>query len=228
MAIYFSSWLNYINNLLYRGVGSIPDPAKFRLCLSTGAGISRSSNKATVICTELPLQFGSDRKSIVYSTASSFYNTEFRDRFDPVTATWTASGGTLQFSSLFLLANANPVANASCAISNSKIIATNHGLISGDEVCFSSISGAFPTEIQSNTLYKVLNPTVNDFEIATIAAPSTPITISTASGTYRLHYATGQIVEFHIEDSPRTRQSGLSYSVEMERAIGGMTYGNGI
>ena len=187
-----------------------------------------SSDKATVICTELSVEFGYTRKSITYSTASNFYNTELRDRFDPITTTWTATGGTLQFSSLFLLANGSAIANASCTISSSKIISTGHGLASGDEVCFTNISGTLPMEVQSNTLYKVLNSTANDFDIATIAAPTIPITISATSGTYRLNYATGQLVEFHIEDSPRTRQSGLSYSVEMDRAIGGMTYGNGI
>lgn len=228
MATHHSSWINYINNLIYRGIGSIPDPTKFRMCLSTSGTVTRSSQKASFICSELSQENGYQRKSIVYSATSNFYNTELRDRFDPVTAIWTASGGTLQFSSLFLLANCAAVANMPCTIVSGAVSAAAHGLIAGDEVCFNNISGAFPPEIQTSTLYKVLAPTANSFSIATIAAPTVPIAISVSSGTFRLNNATGAIVEFHIEDNPRTRQDGMSYSIEVNRAWGDMTYGNGI
>jgi hypothetical protein len=228
MALTHSDWLHYIHNLLYRGVGTLPDATKYRLCISSSGLLTRTMNKAAILVTELPLANGYGRKVVSYMGDSTFYNTESRDRFDPVTIDWTATGGSLQFSSLFLLANSSPIANAECTVSGGKVVLTGHGLITGDEVCFSTISGVFPPEMATSTLYKVVNPTIGDFQIATIAAPTTPIVLSSATGTYRLHYANGTIVEIHVEDSPRLRQNGQSYSVEINRAIAAMTYGNGI
>jgi hypothetical protein len=228
MALAHSDWLHYIHNLLYRGVGALPDVNKYRLCLSSSGLLTRSMQKAAILVTELPLANGYGRKIVNYISDSVFYNTESRDRFDPITIDWTATGGSLQFSSLFLLANASSIANAQCTVSGGKVVLTGHGLMAGDEVCFSPVSGSFPPEMNTSTLYKVVNPTIGDFQIATIAAPTVPIALSSATGTYRLHYANGTIVEIHVEDSPRLRQDGQSYSVEINRAIAAMTYGNGI
>lgn len=228
MAATHSDWLHYIHNLLYRGVGVLPDIAKYRLCLSSSGLLTKTMQKAAILVTELPLANGYSRKVVSYVGDSVFYNTESRDRFAPVTIDWTATGGSLQFSSLFLLANSEPIANAQCTVSGGKVVLTGHGLTTGDEVCFSPVSGSFPPEMTTATLYKVVNPTIGDFQIATIAVPTVPIVLSSATGTYRLHYANGTIVEIHVEDSPRLRQDGQSYSVEINRAIAAMTYVNGV
>jgi hypothetical protein len=228
MAIIHSDWVTRINNLIYRNVGTLPDASEYRMGLCGSGLITKTMSKAAILSSELVQENGYSRKDNSFLANAIYYNSESRSRFDPITIEWTASGGPLQFSSLFLLADASPIANTPCTIAADKVIANNHGLIAGDEVCFTSISGQLPTNLQTQTLYKVLNPTTNDFQVATIADPATALSLGSPSGSYRLHYANGTIVEIHIEPDPRLLLDGQSYSVEIDRAMAAMNYGPGL
>ncbi|MBD2437369.1 hypothetical protein [Nostoc sp. FACHB-110] len=141
-------------------------------------------------------------------------------------ASFTASGGSLQFQTAFIIADS--VATASKSFTNSnvnavtnKIAIASHGFSNGDKLLFTADALAtLPGGIVAGTVYTVANATTNDFEIG--------IDITdTGSGTFRARCANGSIVALFVEDNPITVADGQSYSYQIPVVALNSGYVNG-
>ena len=58
-----------------------------------------------------------------------------------------------------------------------------HGLHDGDEVSFISTAGTMPANIAVNTIYRVVSAAADNFRLATVLEPSTPLVLGSLVGT---------------------------------------------
>lgn len=213
MATFTNDWITRTAAILFRG-GTPPDSTKFRLCLANTATLTRSSSLADFFSSELLPNNGYARATVNFSGDGSYDTTDQRHEMPTLAASFTASGGSLQFQTAFIIADS--VATASKSFTNSnvnavtnKITITSHGFSNGDKLVFTADSLAtLPGGITAGTVYTVNNATINDFEIGV------DIT-NTGSGTFRARCANGSIVGLFVEDNPITVPDGQSYSYQI-------------
>lgn len=90
----------------------------------------------------------------------------------------------------------NALASAAVTITNATpaIVGYNaHGLVADRRVCFGS-TGTLPAPLVKGTTYFVVNPTTNNFQVATTAGGAAIATTTTGSGTHTCYVNASQIV----------------------------------
>ncbi len=214
---YFNSWLLYWHRLQY-GLVTAPDSTKFRLIRHNSTLIGADATKAEIIAAELAEENGYSRYNYAIALNDITFEAGSYRAIAP-TRQWTttASGATLQWSGAAMLANASDSANATCTATTGtdRINLSAHGLTDGDEVLFTS-AGAVFGGLTAATIYYVVNPTTDDFQVeASVGGGAIDIT-DTGSGTVTLHYANGDIVSGFTHDTPQDIFDGGNDRVDWE------------
>lgn len=223
--IFTNAWIAESAKILFRG-NTAPDPTKFRLCLANTAALSRTSTLAEFISSELLPTNGYSR-SLGNFSGDGVYDTTDQRYENAIAASFTASGGSLQFQTAFLLANSSSIASKS--FTNAEVNATTdvitingHGFSNGDKLVFTADTLAtLPGGIVANTIYTVASATTNTFAIGV------DIT-NTGSGTFRARSANGIVVAYAIESSPITVPDGQGYSYNIPLAVLNTGYVTGV
>lgn len=232
-AIFTNDWISFIEQLLYRNVGSLPVASKYYLCASASTTLARASTVADFIRAELKPEYGYDRANVLWPSNGTYSNVNQRHDLPTVTTTWTATGGTLQFQSVFLLANAHSKASESFSptnVSGSTATIAGNLLINGDTVIPVADAGStLPGNLVNNTAYTVLNVNSGTGAFQFSSDGINPIALSNAgSGTFRLKYASGLAVLLQIEPSVVSVESGRPVQYDIDIAGMNTTYGAGI
>jgi hypothetical protein len=233
MATRTNAWISYVEQLLYRGVGVAPHPSKFYLCASASAALTRASGFADFIRAELKPEFGYQRQQVLWSGNGTYSNTNQRHELPTVTTTWTAASGTLQFQTVFLLANAHSKASESFAPSNvsgSTITIAGNLLANGDTVIPVADAGStLPGNLVSNTAYTAINVNSGTGAFQFSSDGVNPITLSNAgSGTFQLRYATGVVVLLQVEANAVSLQTGRPVQYDIDLVGMNAAYGSGV
>lgn len=217
--IFTNAWITESSKILFRG-STAPDATKFRLCLANTATLGRSSSLVDFITNEMLPINGYDRQSANF-TDGTYDTTDQRLELPTVNASFSASGGSLQFQTVFLMANAKAIASKSFTNSNvnattDRITITSHGYSNGDKLVFTADALAtLPGGISSGTIYQVASVTTNDFQLQPNGGGSTVDITDTGSGTFRARSANGTIVAYAVESSPVTVADGQGYSYNL-------------
>jgi len=226
------SFISHKAAVIYRGATPF-NPNKFYLGLANTNTLNRGSSIADFIAAELLPSYGYARKQILFS-GDGAYNTLYeRHELPDVTLPFAASGGSLQFQTAFLLANATPTSSRSFTDANvdaatNKIAIANHGLVNSDEVIFTAAPTAtLPGGIFASTLYKVANATTNDFSLTTVSGTPVDIT-NTGSGTFYCRYASGIIAALFVEPSQIQILDGSTHSYRVPIAELNTGYVSGV
>lgn len=231
-ATFTNAWISFLDNLIYRNVGTLPLASKYYLCASQSTTLTRASNLADFINAELQPQFGYNRSQILWTANGAYSNTNQRDELPSINAGWTANGGSLQFQTVFLLANAHSKASEAFSpsnISGSTITITGNLLSNGDSVIpVANAGSALPTGLTSGVSYTVLNVSAGGaFQLSSDG--QNPITLTDAgSGTFQLRYATGIVVVLQVETNPLSAQPGVPVQYEIDIVGMNANYGPGV
>lgn len=216
--IFTNVWISQSAKILFRGA-TPPDATKFRLCLANTATLSRSNSLADFIASELLPTNGYARASASFGGDGSYDTTDQRHELPTISASFTASGGALQFQTAFLIADSSGVSsqsftNANVNPTSDRITITAHGFVNGDKLVFTPDSLAIlPGGITAGTIYTVANVTTNDFQLT-----GANIT-DTGSGAFRARSANGIIVAYAVESSPITIPDGQGYSYQIPLVV---------
>ncbi|MEH1780237.1 MAG: hypothetical protein V7L26_14165 [Nostoc sp.] len=223
--IFTNAWITQSAEILFRGA-TAPDPTKFRLCLANTATLTRSNLLADFLASELLPNNGYARASA--SIADGSYNTtNQRYELPTISATFSATGGALQFQTPFLMANSAALCSQSFTNANvnpttDRITITAHGYANGDQLIFTADALAtLPSGIVAGTIYTVSSVTTNDFQLTGVNITDT------GSGTFRARNANGIIVAYAVESSPITLADGQGYSYQIPLVLLNSGYVNG-
>lgn len=232
-AIHTNDWISFTEQLLYRGEGSVPNPSKFYLCASASTSLTRATSFADFIRAELKPEFGYDRQNVLWSADGAYSNTNQRYELPTVTTTWTASGGTLQFQTVFLLANAHSKASEAFSptnVSGSTVTIAGNLLSNGDTVIPVADAGStLPAGLTTNTAYTVLNVNSGTGAFQFSSNGTTAISLTDAgTGTFRLKYATGMAVLLQVESAAISLQSGRPVQYDVDIVGLNAAYGAGV
>jgi hypothetical protein len=212
--------------------GTLPNAAKYYLCLADTTLLTRASTRADFIAAELLQTNGYARSNLVFS-AGSFSNPNKRYDAALVTGSFAASGGSFQFQTAFLIANGHATANKTISdtdinASTNTITATAHGLSNGAEVLLTAQGGStLPSGITSGTIYTVIGTTTNTLQLSSDGVSAIDIT-STGSGNFYVRYVPDRIVLLDVLSDPRLLLDGKSYEYDLYLAGMNTTYGVGV
>lgn len=231
MASFFcDEWTSRKARILYRGAAA-PNPAKFYLCLTDNVLLGRANSIADWVAAELPVGNGYDRCPLVWAADGDFSNLDKRHDLPSVTATWTASGGSLQFQSWFLLADAHGRASESVdasavTVATSTIALPGHLFSTGDRfVLEEQPGGVLPAPLVAGTPYTTI---VSGGGIKPATVAGMPITLQNAgSGSFWVRYASGTIVLAEIADAPILLQDGAPAEIQLFVTEQNAIYGTG-
>ncbi|MHC5823730.1 MAG: hypothetical protein ACYT04_49830, partial [Nostoc sp.] len=165
--IFTNAWVSQSAKILFRGAAP-PDSTKFRLALANTATLGRSNSLADFLASELLPINGYARVSANLGSDGSYDTTDQRHELPTISASYAASGGSLQFQTPFLIANSAATAsqsftNANVNPTSDRITITAHGFINGDQITFTADALAvLPTGIVAGTVYTAANVTTND------------------------------------------------------------------
>ncbi|MFK0731417.1 MAG: hypothetical protein ACFKPT_02590 [Gloeotrichia echinulata GP01] len=214
--IFTNAWITESSKILFRG-STPPNPVKFRLCLANTATLSRVSSLADFLANELLPANGYSRQLANFSDGT-YDTTDQRLELPIINASFSASGGSMQFQTAFLMADAASVASKSFTDANvnatsNSITITSHGFANGDKLIFTADALAtLPGGITAGTIYQVSGVTTNNFQLQPSGGGSTIDITDTGSGTFRARSADGIIVAYAVESSPVTIADGQGYS----------------
>lgn len=212
-----NNWVSQSAKILFRGT-TPPDASKFRLALANTATLGRTSPLADFIANELLPTNGYARASANFGSDGSYDATDQRHELPSVSASFSATGGSLQFQTVFLIADSLAVSsksftNANVNTTSDRIAITAHVFVNGDKLVFTSDALAtLPGGIAAGTVYTVSNVTTNDFQIGVNIT-------DTGSGTFRARSANGIIVAYAVESSPITVPDGQGYSYQIPLVV---------
>ncbi|HYW20250.1 MAG TPA: hypothetical protein VE956_13260 [Nodularia sp. (in: cyanobacteria)] len=218
IGIFTNAWISQSAKILFRGA-TPPDTSKFRLALANTATLSRSSSLADFTANELLPTNGYARATASFGGDGSYDSTDQRHELPTISASFTASGGALQFQTAFLIADSTAVASKSFTNANvnavsDRITITAHGFVNGDKLVFTADSLAtLPSGITTGTIYTVSSVTTNDFQLSGVDITDT------GSGTFRARSANGIIVAYAVESSPITVPDGQGYSYQIPLVV---------
>lgn len=190
----------------------------FFVCLSIGSSFTPSSTIADFLASEVSGN-GYTRQPLTYTADGVYSTANNRHEMPQLTPQFTAAGGSIVWRTAFVLYGARSESRISIPAANvnitTNVITTTaaHGLVAGERVMFTdgSLFG-IPEPLTVNTIYLVLAvPTATTFTLATVAAPTVQIDITTApGGPYNLHYANGGVRSYVIQPSNETITIGSS------------------
>jgi hypothetical protein len=227
-----NDWITQKAKILYRGA-TPPSSTKFRLALANTATLTRASSLADFIANELLPTNGYARALIDFGGDGIYDTTDQRHEMPVPSIGFTASGGSLQWQTVFLIADSVAVASKSFTNANvnpttDRITITAHGFANGDKKMFTADSLAFlPGNLTTGTVYQVASATINDFQLQPSDGGSTVNITDTGSGTFRIRSADGIIVCFAVESSPITLTDGQGYSYRLPIIEANVGYANG-
>ncbi|MBW4677139.1 MAG: hypothetical protein KME52_24980 [Desmonostoc geniculatum HA4340-LM1] len=231
--IFTNNWISQSAKILFRG--STPtDATKFRLALANTALVTRTSFLADFIASELLPINGYGRADASFSNDGSYDTTDQRHELPTINAAFAASGGALQFQTVFLIADSLAVSsksftNANVNATSSRITITAHGFANGDKLTFTADALAtLPGGITTGVIYQVASVTTNDFQLQPNGGGSTVNITDTGSGTFRARSANGIIVAYAVESSPVTVADGQGYSYQIPLVVLNSGYVTGI
>lgn len=223
-------WTTRKARILYRGAAA-PNPAKFYLCLTDNVVLGRASSIADWVSAELPRGNGYDRQQLIWPSDGAFSNTNKRHELPQVTAAWKAAGGSLQFQTWFLLADAHSRASESVDASavtaaSSSISIPGHLFATGDRfVLKEQPGGVLPAPLVAGTVYMTI---VSGSTIKPATVTGTPITLQNpGSGSFWVKYASGTAVLVEIAAAPILLQDGQPAEVDINITEQTAIYGIG-
>lgn len=231
--IFTNAWISKSAQILYRGT-TPPDSSKFRLCLANTAALTRASSLADFVSSELVPSNGYSRASTNFGGDGSYDTGDQRHEMPTVNASFTASGGALQFQTAFLMADAAATPSKSFTDTNvnattDTITITSHGFSNGDRLVFTADALAtLPSGISASTIYQVAAATTNTFTLQPNGGGSTINITDTGSGTFRARTANGIIVAYAIESTPITIPDGQGYSYQIPLVLLNSGYVTGV
>lgn len=207
------------NELYMRGVGSAPDPTKFRLLLTNGGALTETSTLAEVIRRELTsVGYRALSRPAYAPTVGSYDVGQTRYEFPYVQASWLPVGSTLVFDKAIMLSGAvatTPIQITSVNTSTDQFTLSAHGLSNGDKIMFDvDGAGVLPTGLNNTTLYYAKNISSSLFEVYTEVGLINKVDItSTGTSPYYLKYANGNF-EFLIDvGGTITVADGTAYNI---------------
>lgn len=222
--IFTNAWISQSAKILFRGA-TPPDTAKFRLALANTASLGRTNSLADFISNELLPINNYARATANFSGDGSYDTTDQRHELPTISASFTASGGSLQFQTAFLIADSLAISSKSFTDANvnatsDRITITAHGFANGDKLVFTADALAtLPGGIVAGTIYQVSSVTTNDFQLQPNGGDSTIDITNTGSGTFRARSANGIIVAYAVESSPITVPDGQGYSYQIPLVV---------
>lgn len=197
---------------------SAPAAGTLFIGLSTSSTVTPASSIIDFLATEVTGN-GYARQPLTYTADGSFNTTTNRHELPQLLPQFTASGGSIVWRTAFALYGARvesrvqiPAANVNIT-TNVFTTTAAHGLAVGESIMFTDGgSSGLPAPLAVQTIYVVQSvPTTTTFTVATVAAPSTAIDITTApGGPYNLHYAKGSVQSYVIRPSNETITNGSS------------------
>ncbi|MEH1902525.1 MAG: hypothetical protein V7L04_14170 [Nostoc sp.] len=222
--IFANTWISQSAKVLFRGA-TPPDASKFRLALANTATLGRTSSLADFITSELLPNNGYIRAIANFGSDGIYDTTDQRHELPIISASFAASGGSLQFQTAFLIADSTAVASKSFNSFNvnptsDRITITAHGYVNGDKLVFTpDVMGTLPSGIVAGTIYQVASITANDFQLQPNGGGTTIDITDTGSGTFRARSANGIIVAYAVESSPITLPDGQGYSYQIPLVV---------
>lgn len=203
-----------------------PAAGTFFLGLSTGSTFTSASTISDFLASEVSGN-GYARQPLTFAADGAYSTTNNRHEMAQLLPQFTASGGSIIWRTAFVLYNSRVESRVSIPSANVNIAANTftttaaHGLVVGEQVMFSDggILG-LPAPLTASTIYVVQSvPTTTSFTVATSAAPSTEIDITTnPGGPYNLHYAKGGVRSYITRPSNETITAGSSGRVLYDAA----------
>lgn len=230
--LFSNQWLTYVAELAFLE-GTAPKANQFYFAFADSNALSRTSTPIDVAIAELKTINGYVRTQAVYE--QGMISTANR-RYDLPTETGvvTATGATLQFQTVVLMANANSRANVlfnaatDVDASTNTITIANHGLSNGDDILFTlEPAASIPGGLAINTGYKAINVTTNTLQVSSDGTNPIDIT-SVGSGQCRLRYVPKLIVGLEEFDEPQLIQSGRQFYYDLSIAVANGAYGVGL
>ena len=233
--VFTNDWVNQSAKILFRGAPA-PDVNKFYVGIASVANLGRTNTIQDFVSSEMLVANGYNRQQLFFSGDGSYSQSNQRHEMPAANVTFNADSGgsSWQFQTVFLIANSHAVANKSFAnsnvdASNDRITINSHPWVSGDRLIFTADDlGTLPGGITSGTLYQVLNPTTNNFQIG-LSGSNTPINLtSVGSGTFRARSANGTIITYAVETNPITILPGQAYSYSLPIVLLNSGYTSGV
>lgn len=232
---FFDSWLLYKEKMSW-GLLPAPDPTKTRVILCNGAAWGSSASKLDVLSSEINQEYGYSRYAWGL-TAPDITFDAIDKRVEIAEAAWgqTATGGSIQWNGVAILANADAVANriiTSVNAATDTFTVSAHGRTNGDQIIITAdangtLAGGLPV---TPAIVYVINATTNTFQ-ASLTLGGTAINLTDAGvAPMRMRCANGEIVAGYRDTtsslipSGATRQFNWNSSHSNSAAVVGATW----
>ena len=102
---FHSSWIQKQIGVMMLGAAA-PDSTKYFFCLADSSTLTESSTTAAFFAAELPIGTnGYSRKAVTFTGPSIYDNVTKAAMLPTQTVSWTPTGGSLQFQTVFLVAD---------------------------------------------------------------------------------------------------------------------------
>lgn len=205
-----------------------PDSSRFYVGLADTNTLDKTSDPINFIKAELEPRYGYSRQPFLYEDTGTYNTSAERHEMPDITVEFTASGGSLQFQTAFLMADGHPTSawtqsDVTFNPTTNRIIIPSHGLTYGNAVMFTvSDNSVLPPPIDAGRKYFVADPTEDDFWLKPDVASGTIDLQNTGSGQFYLRTIPRLIVAYSIEDAPIQILDGTTHSYRIpiyERGI---------
>lgn len=188
-----------------------------RVCLSSQS-LAFDSTPETAFSSELlPINGYQRIKSAIADTEPTKIGSSLE--LPPIKASFTASGGSLTWQSVFVILGGSDISAKSFEADDvtptaDAIALTDHGLANGDRLMFSG--DALPGGISGTIRYYVRVLSANSISLYTDAALTTLVNISSSgSGIMQARYASGIIAAIIAESPAIALEANQSYNYEV-------------
>ncbi|QSJ14605.1 hypothetical protein JYQ62_22155 [Nostoc sp. UHCC 0702] len=213
--------------------GATPPPtSRLRGCLANTAVLTVSSTLESFLAAELIPGNGYSRQQVAIPSDGAFNITNKRHEMPTISPSWTASGGALQFQTVFLMADGDATASSivsSVNTSTDTLTINAHGYSNGQKLTFSADSGgSLPTGITAATIYQVTNVATNTFQLQPNGGGSTIDITGAGSGTIRARSANGVIIAYGVDSNPVTLADGQPYTPVINLIFANAGYISGV
>ncbi|MEC4804751.1 MAG: hypothetical protein SAJ12_03835 [Jaaginema sp. PMC 1079.18] len=215
---YFRSWIER-SLKAQLGYADPLDPTKFRLILCTDAVWTAEASITDILLTEINNEYGYGRDNYAVAEADITYDATRKTATVPIQS-WdlTASGASIQWDGIAMIANAHPNAPTlleSVDPATDTLTLTGHGLANGDRVMLTvDAGGALPTGVDGTVLYYAVNTSADTFQVSPSEGGSPMAFSDTGAGDLRLRYGSGELVAGFRADSIKTIPDGATHTLQ--------------
>ena len=200
-----------------------PDPNKFFLILTNASTFTDTSDLVAIIQQEVAQVSGYSRQQYKPATAGTYDAAQGRYEMPPVTLTFTAASGPIQFDRAVLVSDGSAEANKifTADASTNRLTITASGLVNGDRVVPTADPGGTLPAGMSAIAYYAKSIDANTVELYLEPALTTILDFTTnGSGTLRLRYAQGNVELFETFGSS-TIPAGATQNIILYFNAGG-------